>query len=306
MADSLDEMREMAEAVDAIDDATFDPDVLPPVPVEEPVETDPAPEADKADEPKETPQEEAQELTLDDLLAGEAPEAKPVEKAKEEPAGEEQPEAKEPESGAKARVREATAETAEWKKRYDELVALQMKQAQQPEPAQEQEQAQELDPDVEGYMDPYIDKGVDRRTEALVSRLDAIEQSVQPIQDKLQDQLMAAEIAKFVPGFKPEMMGTLKTEFDAMPEAEQPVYRDGGIAGAVILAQKMAGRGALAVGNTNDNKPSELASRHNSDMGSDTSVIESNELSDEEKAALLENADEETILRMLQQLEAQG
>ena len=301
MAEPNEEMRELADAADLIDDATFDPDVMPKFTAEELGVTDPPPETEEkpSQEPVEPPEEEAPAITLDSLLGVD----KPAEEPQEESAGEEQPEAKEPESGAQARIRELSEAKAASDKRYDELVALQMKQAgPQPTAEETQEPIAELEPEVAEYMRPYFAEA----NKKLLDRIDSLEKSVQPMQAQVQDELYANEIAKHVPGFKPDMLDKLKAEFDAMPESEQPIYRDGGIAGAVILAQKMASRGALAVGTPKkNNKPSELASRHNSDMGSDTTVADGGTMSDEDKLKLINDASEEDVLRMLAQLEAQ-
>lgn len=151
----------------------------------------------------------------------------------------------------------------------DRLIEVALSGRTVPEQPQEPESpAVELHAETAEFMNPYIEAVANKLMAERDARIAALEQELEPTRMQTRDEQLAAEIAKFVPGFNATHMDVLHKEYDKISDPEQKAIIGDGIAGAAILAKDLASRGALDLGKGGQRtRVSPLVSRHHTEGG---------------------------------------
>lgn len=215
-----------------------------------------------------------------------------TEEATPEPAEEKPAEPEAPDTSIEARLKEMS-DRVRHTEEQNRLLTEKLLQPDAPSGEQGATQMPELDQDVVEYMAPYIKAEVEER-------IKAIEASVEPIRRESENAALAEQIAEHVDGFSASDMPALFSAFDDIPKEKRPLYGEG-VAGAIILAQKLANEGKFGQ-KPKARSSNSLAARHQTESGSGISGYQTGETSEAEKIKRLNNMSDEAVRDILDRM----
>jgi hypothetical protein len=245
-------------------------------------------------------EDDAGPLDVDDLFGLLGDEPKPAQKAEpeEESNSEEstapetgQENVVEEPSGVDARIKELSERLRRAEEQNDLLIKRQL--GGDVEEGEERAEMPELEPDVQEYLRPYVDSMVKKE-------LEEMREYLKPVRDQQEREAVANRVKSY-PGleaFKPEHVTVLEQAFASLPEEEKPLYQGGGMAGAILLAQRLASEGKLGLPKKS-NKPSGMASRHHSES-SGASVTAPDTVTEDDRARRIMNMSGDQVLEILE------
>ena len=268
MADPMDDLRAMGEAVDRMDSAP-EPEPAHESRQEQDYDPEPAEESRYVggiDDPVDDG--EGRRTTLDDIFA---PVAKPV-RGGERQAQEHAPEDEGPSSGRDQRIKELTDQLAEEREMRNKLTEA-MLQGRMPEhgsgrPSGDAEPASlpDLDQDVIEWLRPYAKSLYEQEFGERLSRIDELESAIQPLRKTQQDQVLVESIGRHVNGFKPEHLDVLAEAYNGLNDEDKAFYGET-VQGAALLARELVEQGKLKIGSRGSRGGSNsLSSRHTPDI----------------------------------------
>lgn len=174
----------------------------------------------------------------------------------QEPATEQQGEGEPEPSGTDKRIAELAEENRRLKESQDRLVekVLEAKPGVQDPPNPDDDQGVPFDgydPSVADYLKQYVDH-------LTGGKFQQIEETLQPVTEREHEDRLAGVLTESIEGFKPEMMGQVKTYFEGLPDADRPTYA-GSDGAAIGLVYKMMAEGKLSL--TGEQQPAGTPSR---------------------------------------------
>ncbi len=215
-----------------------------------------------------------------------------TEEAAPEPAEEKPAESEAPDTSTEARFKEMS-DRVRHTEEQNRLLTEKLLQPDAPSGEQEATHMPELDQDVVDYMAPYIKAEVEER-------MKAIEASVEPMRRETENAALAEQIAEHVDGFSVSDMPALFSAFDEIPKEKRPLYGEG-VAGAIILAQKLTNEGKFGQ-KPKARSSNSLAARHQTESGSGVAGHQTGETSEAEKIKRLNNMSDEAVRDILDRM----
>ena len=231
-------------------------------------------------------------FSIEDVLGIGKP-SEPVE-TEQEQAGEKPAESEEQPTGTEARFSEMSEQLRN-EREQTRLLTEKLLQLNTPSGEPEASHVIDLDDDVKEYMKPYIEA-------ELGSRMAAMEESLAPMKKASEDEALAGQISIHVEGFTAKDLPKQQAAFNAIPDAQKGLY-EGSVAGATLLAQKLANEGSF--GRSGKKRTSNsLAARHQSESGSGLSGNQSGDMSEADKIRRLDNMSDDDITAILARMQS--